>query len=61
MREVDPVKRAKLYKDILRLGYEEVPSIQTVHPPGVYGLREWVKGFYDNAVFMGIYFYPLSK
>ncbi len=61
VREVDPVKRAKLYKDILRLGYEEVPSIQTVHPPGVYGLREWVKGFYDNAVFMGIYFYPLSK
>lgn len=58
---VDARKRDELYRKILRLGFEEAPSITTVHPRGVYAMREWVNGFYDNAVFMGIYLYPLSK
>ncbi|MFH1723853.1 MAG: ABC transporter substrate-binding protein [Elusimicrobiota bacterium] len=61
VREVDPAKREKLYREIQELGFEEVPQIYTVHPQGVYAMRDWVKGFYDNAVFMGVYFYPLSK
>lgn len=61
VREPDPKKRARLYQEIQRLGCEKVPHVLTVHPPGAYALRDWVKGFYDNAVFMGIYFYPLDK
>lgn len=60
-RATDTSERARLYREIQRLGHEEVPQVYTVHPQGVYALREWVKGFYDNAVFMGIYLYPLSK
>lgn len=60
-REVDPVKRSEIYKAIQIMGYEDVPQILTVHPQGVYAMRDWVRGFYDNAVFMGPYFYPLSK
>mgnify|MGYP001570520273 FL=1 len=59
--EVDPKKRALLYKKILALGFEEAPSIVTVHPAGVYPMRDWVKGFFDNPVFLGLYYYPMSK
>ncbi|MDE2291031.1 MAG: ABC transporter substrate-binding protein, partial [Elusimicrobia bacterium] len=59
--ETDPAKRAALYSRIARRAYEEVPSILTVHPQGVYAMRSDVKGFYDNAVLMGVDFYPLSR
>lgn len=61
VRAVSPAERRELYREIHRIGYEDVPQVYTVHPQGVYAMREWVKGFYDNAVFMGVYFYPLSK
>jgi peptide/nickel transport system substrate-binding protein len=61
VREVDPKKRVAQYKDILKFGHEEVPQLYTVHPQGVYAMRNRVQGFYDNAVFMGVYFYPLSR
>jgi peptide/nickel transport system substrate-binding protein len=61
VRAVDPKARRELYREIHSLGYEEAPQIYTVHPQGVYAMRDWVKGFYDNAVFMGVYFYPLSN
>lgn len=59
--EISPKKRQGLYRRILKLGFEKTPSIVTVHPSGVYALRDWVKGFYDNAVFMGAYYYPIRK
>ncbi|HVE13822.1 MAG TPA: ABC transporter substrate-binding protein [Elusimicrobiota bacterium] len=61
VRETDPAKRAALYKKVVARGQDLVPHILTVHPRGAYPMRDWVKGFYDNAVFMGIYLYPLSK
>ena len=54
-------KRALLYARLQAKAYETVPQIYTAHPKGLYAMRENIKGFYDNAVFMGIYFYPLSK
>ena len=59
--ESSPSKRAALYKKILARGYDDCPTIFTVHPAGVYAMREWVKGFTDNAVNMGIYYYPIEK
>lgn len=61
VREVDPHRRAALYKRLLKLGFEEAPVILTVHPQGVYAMRQWVREFSDNAVYLGIYFYPLRK
>ncbi len=60
-REVDERSRLERYRRIQRMGFEAAPHILTVHPTGVYAMRSWVKGFYDNAVFMGIYYHPLSK
>jgi len=59
--EPSAAKRAQLYARIQAKAYEDALQIYTAHPLGLYGLRDWVKGFYDNAVFMGVYFYPLSK
>ena len=56
-----PSKRAALYKKILSRGYDDCPTIFTVHPAGVYAMREWVKGFTDNPVNLGIYYYPIEK
>ena len=61
LRVLEPRERERLYWKIQERGYEEAPDILTVHPAGVYAMRTWVKGFYDNAVFMEPYFYPLSK
>ncbi|MBI4424610.1 MAG: ABC transporter substrate-binding protein [Elusimicrobia bacterium] len=60
-RVVDPKAREQLYWKIQALGFDEAPHILAVHPAGVYAMRSWVRGFYDNAVFMGILFHPLSK
>ena len=59
--EPSSVRRAAMYKKILAKGYEEAPAVFTVHPSGVYGMREWVRGFVDNPVNMGIYCYPIEK
>ncbi len=59
--EPSPVKRAALYKKILAKGFDEASAIFTVHPAGVYGMRTWVKGFVDNPVNLGIYYYPIEK
>jgi peptide/nickel transport system substrate-binding protein len=61
VREVDTAKRDALYSRILKLGFDEVPSIVTVHPLGVFAMREWVRGFFENPVFLGTYYYPISK
>ena len=59
--EPSSAKRAAMYKKILAKGYDEAPAIFTVHPAGVYGMRTWVKGFADNPVNLGIYYYPIEK
>ena len=61
VRVLDPRERERLYWKIQERGFEDAPDILTVHRLGVYAMRTWVKGFYDNAVFMEPYFYPLSK
>ena len=55
------IKRKQLYKKIQKLAHEEAIQIYTIHPQGLLAMRDWIKGFYDNAVFMGIYFYPIKK
>jgi peptide/nickel transport system substrate-binding protein len=61
VREVDPAKRAAAYAKVLKLGFEDVPAIVTVHPKGVYAMRDWVQGWFENPVFLGLYYYPISK
>lgn len=59
--EPSPARRAALYKKILARGHEDCPAVFTVHPAGVYAMRDWVKGFVDNPVNLGVYYYPIEK
>ncbi len=59
--ETNPQKRNALYKKLHHLMYEDAMQLYTVHPTGLWAMRSNVKGFVDNPVYMGIYFYPLYK
>ena len=59
--QTDPAKRNALYKQVHNLMYEDAMQLYTVHPTGLWAMRSNVKGFVDNPVYMGIYFYPMYK
>jgi len=61
LREVDPKKREALYFKIQERAFDTVPQLYTVHADGVVVMRDWVHGFVDNPIFMGLWLYPLSK
>lgn len=61
VRSVNPAERVRLYRQIQQASYDAAAQIYTVHSPGVWVYRKEVKGFLDNPVFMGIFFYPLHK
>ena len=59
--ETNPAKRQELYKKVHNLMYEDAMQIYTTHPTGLWAMRDNVKGFVDNPVYMGIYYYPMYK
>lgn len=59
--ETNPARRDRIYKQIHNLMHEDAMQIYTVHPTGLWAMRDDVKGFVDNPVFMGLYFYPMYK
>lgn len=59
--QTNPARRARYYKQLNRIAYEDAMQIYTAHPTGLWAMRSDVKGFYDNPVFMGLYFYPMYK
>ena len=59
--ETSPSKRVKLYQELQDVAYKDAMQIYTVHPTGMWAMRESVKGFQDNPVYMGLYFYPMYK
>lgn len=61
VRQTNLQKRNDLYKQVHRLMHEDAMQIYTVHPTGLWAMRKTVKGFVDNPVYMGIYFYPMYK
>lgn len=59
--ETNGQKRNALYKQVHNLIYDDAMQIYTVHPTGLWAVRSDVKGFTDNPVYMGIYYYPIYK
>lgn len=59
--ETNQAKRNALYKQVHNLMYEDAMQIYTVHLTGLWAMNKKVKGFTDNPVYMGIYFYPMHK
>ncbi len=61
VKEISIEKRKEIYRKIIDIANEEVYQIYTIHPYGIMAIRENVKGFVENPINMGIYFYNLYK
>jgi peptide/nickel transport system substrate-binding protein len=57
----DPEQRAKIYQEFNQVYYEQAPAILLFQTMGRHYQQRWVRGWYNNPVFPGMYFYPLSK
>lgn len=62
IKTVDPAEREKIYHELARLYYEDVPGFQISQSLYRIHVRDWIKGYYWNPVVdQMMYFYPLSK
>ena len=59
--ETDPAKRAEIYKEFNQLFYDLNPGILLYQLFGRRYEQRWVEGWYDNMIFPGTYYYPISK
>jgi peptide/nickel transport system substrate-binding protein len=59
--ETDSAKREAMYRDLQYRYWLDVPSFPLVQPTGRRFAREWVEGWYFNALFPGLYAYDLWK
>lgn len=62
IKTIDPREREKIYYELARLYYEDVPGFQIYQQLYRVFVRDWIKGYYWNPVVDEMYyFYPLSK
>ena len=61
MVEIDPAKRAAIYAEFNQLFYDLNPGILLFVVQGRRYQQRWVEGWYDNPIFAGTYYYPISK
>ncbi|MEW5869190.1 MAG: ABC transporter substrate-binding protein [Chloroflexota bacterium] len=60
--EIDPVKRAEIYKELNQLYYEQIPTIVMFLVNGRHYQQRWVNGWYSNRVYpANNYYYILWK
>jgi len=61
IRTSDPEERRKIYYELQKIYFEDCPSVILYQPLGRHYERDWVKGWYYNPIYPGVYFYVLSK
>lgn len=59
--EQDPAGRAAIYREFNLLFYEQAPVLLMYQSLGRRYQQRWVRGWYNNPVYPGLYFYALSK
>jgi hypothetical protein len=59
--ETNPTLRDQMYQDLQYKYWLDLPSIPVVQPVGRRFARDWVKGWYYNDLYPGIYAYDLYK
>ncbi len=57
----DDNERTDLYKQVQNIAYENALDIFLTQPQGRHYEQSWVKGYYYNPGYSGIYLYSLSK
>ncbi len=61
IENADPDYRNQVYKQFNQLYYEQVPSVPMFQAIGHQYIQAWLKGFYNNPVMPGPYFYTFEK
>lgn len=61
VQENDPARRAQIYAEFNQLFYEVAPAILLYQSIERHYQQRWVRHYYHNPVYPGLYFYPLSK
>ena len=59
--ETDPAKRAEIYKEFNQLFYDTASTIPLFVAIGTRYQPRWVKGWYYNPLYSGLYFYSTWK
>ncbi len=58
---IDPLQREEINESFNHLYYEQAPGILLFTPLNRHYQQRWVKGWYDNPIFPGIYYYVIRK
>ncbi|MDI6771197.1 MAG: ABC transporter substrate-binding protein [bacterium] len=61
IKETNKEKRQELYFQVNQKFFELAPSVSPVHQVVFRVQRSWVRGWYNNPVFPGTYFYTIFK
>lgn len=61
IKETNPEKRKQLYSQINQKFFELAPSVSSVNQVVFRVQRSWVRGWYNNPVFPGTYYYTIFK
>jgi peptide/nickel transport system substrate-binding protein len=59
--EQDPARRDAIYREFNTLFYEQAPALLLYQSHGRRYQQRWVRGWYSNPLYPGLYFYALSK
>jgi peptide/nickel transport system substrate-binding protein len=65
LKETDPVKRVKIYKELTQIAHDQAISIYDYQPGESHVQRDWIKGWYYNPIIPDLPaaadFYNLTK
>lgn len=59
--ELDPAVRAEMYKQISFYEYASANYIWTAQATNFHAEQRWVTGYYFNAMYSNMYYYPMGK
>ncbi|MDD4363951.1 MAG: ABC transporter substrate-binding protein, partial [Atribacterota bacterium] len=54
LKSVLPEERASIYKEITRIAHDNAVALYLYQTIGIHVQRDWVKGWYYNAVISGL-------
>lgn len=61
IRTLNTTKRREIYNELQRIYHEDCPNVPLHQSAILHFEREWIKGWYHNLAYPGLYFYPLWK
>lgn len=54
LKSVDPEERASIYQEVTQIAHDNAVALYIYQPIGIHVQRDWVKGWYYNAMISGL-------